>query len=114
MTPSLIPRSAVIQGTLGGVVMAMGYLFAIILIRIWRFLELPELTNALRRAVTRAVFLICLMIFVLATINLRGSQNELRVLMTMKPLESSHEIAVVGVGFALFFVLFLVGRLAQF
>lgn len=110
MTPSLIPRSAVIQGTLGGTVMAIGYLFAIILIGTWRFIQLPELTNGLRKALIGLVFLISFAISLLALFNLRGSQNELRVLMTMKPLEASHEVVVVGGVFALFLVLFLLGR----
>jgi uncharacterized membrane protein len=112
LTPSLIPRSAIIQGTLGGITIALGYFFATILIGTWRFLELPELTGVRCRAVSGVVFIVCFAMFAWALFNLRGSQNELRTLMNMNPLESSHEIAAVGVAFALFFLLFLLGRLA--
>ncbi len=110
MTPSLIPRSAVVQGVLGGTVMAIGYLFAIIMIGTWRFIQLPNFTNELRKAITGFVFLVSFSIFLLALFNLRDSQNELRALMTMKPLEASHEVVVVGVVFVLFLTLFLLGR----
>ena len=110
MTPSLIPRSAVIQGVLGGTVMAIGYLFAIIMIGTWRFIQLPNFTNELRKAITGFVFLVSFAIFLLALFNLRDSQNELRALMTMKPLEANHEVIVIGVVFALFLTLFLLGR----
>jgi uncharacterized membrane protein len=112
MTPSLIPRSAVIQGTLGGTVMAIGYLIAIILIGTWRFLQLPEFTNGLRRVLMGLVCLVSFAITLLALFKLRSSQNELRALMTMPPLEVSHEIVVLGVVFVLFLVLFLLGRFA--
>ena len=111
LTPSLIPRSAITQATLGGITMAIGYLFATILIGIWRFLELPKPTRGLRRIVNGAAFLVCFAMFAWALFNLRGSQNKLRALMNMNPLESSHEIEVVGVAIALFFMLFLLGRL---
>jgi uncharacterized membrane protein len=110
MTPSLIPKSAVIQGTLGGTVMAIGYLIAIILVGTWRFLQLPEFTNGLRRVLMGLACLVSFAITLLALFKLRGSQNELRALMTMPPLEASHEIVVLGVVFALFLVLFLLGR----
>lgn len=111
LTPSLIPRSAIIQGTLGGITIALGYFFATILIGIWRFLELPAFSGVHRRTVSGVLFLICFAMFAWALFHIRGSQNELRALMNMDPLESSHEIAAVGIAFALFLLLFLVGRL---
>jgi uncharacterized membrane protein len=112
LTPSLIPRSAIIQGTLGGITMALGYLLATILIGTWRFLGLPMLAGGRGRALTGVVFLVFFVMFAWALFNLRGSQNELRALMNMNPLEPSHEIALVAVASTLFFVLFLLGRLA--
>lgn len=110
MSPSLIPRSAITQGTLGGTVMAIGYLIAIILIGTWRFLQLPEFTNGLRRVLMGLVSLASSAITLLALFKLRGSQNELRALMTMSPLEVSHEIVVLGMMLALFLISFLFGR----
>ncbi|NNK58014.1 MAG: hypothetical protein HKP44_11965 [Desulfofustis sp.] len=110
LTPSLIPRSAIIQGTLGGLVMAIGYLFAKIIIGTWRFLELPEFTHSRHRSVTGSLFFICFAIFCISLFQLRSGQNELRALMTMNPLEGNHELIVVGLAIALFFFFLLLGR----
>ncbi len=91
--------------------MAIGYLFARILIGIWRFLELPELRDAPHRRVTGSLFIICSAIFLLALFHLRGSQDELRSLMTMEPLEGRHELVVFGLAIALFLFFLLLGRL---
>lgn len=112
LTPSLIPRSAIIQGTLGGLVLAIGYLFAKIIIGTWRFLELPEFTDARYRTVAGGLFLLCFAIFCVALFQLRDSQNELRALMTMSPIEGSHGIIVVGLAIALFIFFLLLGRIA--
>jgi uncharacterized membrane protein len=111
LTPSLIPRSAIVQGMLGGITMALGYLCMTILIGTWRFLELPEAAGGRLRAVAGVVLLVCFAVFAWALFNLRGSQNALRGIMNMKPLDSSHEIVVVGIALALFAVLFLIARL---
>ena len=112
LTPSLIPRSAIIQGTLGGLVMAIGYLFAKIIIGTWRFLELPEFTDARYRTVAGVLLLLCFAVFCVALFQLRDSQNELRALMTMSPIEGSHGIIVVGLATALFIFFLLLGRIA--
>ena len=114
LTPSLIPRSAMIQGALGGITLALGYFFATILKGTWRFLEIPKLVGVYRRAANGVAFLGCLGVFTWALFNSRGTQNELRVLMNMSPLESGHEIVVVGVAVTLFIILFLFGRFAVF
>ena len=45
LTPSLIPRGPVVQGVLGGVVMALGYITGRILELIWQAADLPRLTG---------------------------------------------------------------------
>ena len=110
LTPSLTPRSAMIQGTLGGTTVAIGYFLAIVLTGTWRYLGLPELVGGRRRIVNGVVFLAAFSVFSWELLRLRGSQNQLRTLMTMEPLSSSHEIAVVSVAVALFLALFLLGR----
>jgi uncharacterized membrane protein len=111
LTPSLIPRSAVLQASLGGVVMAAGYFLSVVLLGFWRFLELPVFKGGLRRIVVGGFFSACFLIFAVALIQLRDSQNELRSLMTMMPINGSHELIVVGIAISLFLVLLLLGRL---
>jgi uncharacterized membrane protein len=111
LTPSLIPRSAVMQASLGGVVMATGYFISVVLLGFWRFLDLPEFKGGLRRIVVSGFFLACFSIFTVALIQLRDSQNELRALMTMMPVDASYELIVVALAISFFLVLLLLGRL---
>ena len=41
LTPSLIPREWLVQGVLGGLVMALGYLIGRIVMGLWWVMELP-------------------------------------------------------------------------
>lgn len=91
--------------------MGIGYLIARILIGVWRFLELPEFAKSSQRRATGIVFLVCLVVFIFALLNLRDSQNDLRALMTMSPLEGSHEFIVVCLAMMLLILLLLLGRL---
>lgn len=91
--------------------MTIGYVFTKILIGIWRFLELPEFSEARHRTVTGYLFLLFFVIFCLALFHLRGSQNELRALMAMNPVEGNHELIVAGLAIVLLFFFLLIGRL---
>ena len=42
LTPSLVPREAVLQGVLSGASLALGYAAGIFVRWLWRYLELPE------------------------------------------------------------------------
>lgn len=110
LTPSMIPRSAIIQGTLGGLVMVLGYLFATIMIWIWRFLELPAFKNGYRMVLSGLFLLICLAVLITSLLTFRGSQNELRALMTMAPIAAGHEALIMVVAGCLFCILLLFAR----
>ena len=64
LTPSLIPRGWLVQGVLGGVVAALGYMLGRLLQTLWRAVELPVLRGQaatvvhLLAGVPVAVFLI--------------------------------------------------------
>ena len=49
LTPSLIPRDYVLQGVLGGVVMALGYGLGQFGLLLWRYVELPLARDRLGR-----------------------------------------------------------------
>ncbi|MEM6578286.1 MAG: alpha/beta-hydrolase family protein [Pseudomonadota bacterium] len=94
LTPSLIPRGPVVQGLLGGLVIAIGYLLGQIFALIWRAADLPELKGrmALGFNVLFGVAVLALTIWTL-TFSLEW-QNELREKMGMKTAEAVH-LAVV-------------------
>src|SRR5947209_5361484 len=59
LTPTLVPRSYLIQGVLAGTCFAIGYELGILWRWLWRYLELPELSPQLRSAVNVALAVGC-------------------------------------------------------
>ena len=55
LTPSLIPRDWLVQGVLGGTVMALGYLIGRLIVTVWRLMDLPPLN----KSVAMAVYCVC-------------------------------------------------------
>ena len=111
LTPSLVPRAPVLQGVLGGVVMALGYMAGRMIEVVWNFAEMP-----VARGDARDVTLAILGLIVLGLVgwSLRVSliwQNDLRGRMGLDPAEEGHLLLVVLVTLAVFAVLFLIGHL---
>jgi uncharacterized membrane protein len=111
LTPSLIPRPILMQGALGGFLMALGYLIGAILIGIWRFLGIPEAKGGGRAAVSLLIVLVSLAVLTMALVASRHDQNDVRGLMNMELLEDSHTVTVLGIAIGLSSLLFLLGRL---
>jgi uncharacterized membrane protein len=110
LTPSMIPRSTLFQGLLGGLVMAIGYFIIALMIWTWQFLELPELRILYRRALSCLFLLLSVVVLSTSLSAFRGSQNELRELMTMVPLANGHEVSILLIAVVLFGVLLLISR----
>ena len=89
LTPSLIPRPAELQGALGGMLMALGYLTAVILIGIWRYLEIADFKGRGRSAGSILVILGSVTVFIAALLSSRDGQNDVRGLLGMEPLEEA-------------------------
>lgn len=84
MTPSLLPRSALLQGVLSGITVSIGYGIGVGVAKLWNFLELP-LPSATTARVIRIVALVVLGGFlVYSMFNLVRWQNDLRRLMAME------------------------------
>ncbi|MDQ0316322.1 alpha/beta hydrolase [Amorphus orientalis] len=108
LTPSLIPRNALMQGLLGGASFVIGYGIAVGLVAIWVWLGFRPLggrRTGLALAVAGAL--------VAAACLLRAPywQDSIRELMGLPPLESVHRIEVLGLAIATAAVLFAVAWL---
>ena len=110
LTPSLIPRDAVIQGILGGLVLGVGYALGRLAVALWRVLELPEARSRLVRA---AVLLPALALAGWALLRSGVWQNSIRLVMEMAPVEETHALRIALIAAALFGVLLLLGWLVQ-
>lgn len=111
LTPSLIPRGPLVQGILGGIVIALGYLLGRIVDLIWRAADLPRLRG--KAALTANLVLAAatlLFIFWTATSSLKW-QNELRVKMGLEPAEAQHLVTILVSATLTFIVAYLIGAL---
>ncbi|WP_272858808.1 alpha/beta hydrolase [Paracoccus stylophorae] len=84
LTPSMIPRGPLIQGVLGGLVTALGYLAARIVALIWYAADMPVLTGKAARWAVILCSVAVLVLFGWTLMSSMGWQNDLRAKMGMK------------------------------
>jgi uncharacterized membrane protein len=111
LTPTLVPRTAVMQGVLGGVCFAAGYGFGTVWRWLWAYLEMPAPNERVRRIVNIVVAVVCLLVAAVFLANAAGWQNSIRAVMGMEPIESAHPLKVSLIALATFAVLLALGRL---
>jgi uncharacterized membrane protein len=110
LTPSLIPRGPEMQGVLGGLVTALGYLVGRIVALLWRAADLPELRGRPARIATWAVSVVIVILFAWVLGSSLMWQNDLRQKMGMAPADGLHLARVVLVAVAVFAAAFFLGR----
>ena len=111
LTPSLVPRGPVMQGVLGGVVMALGYLAARIVEVIWNLADMPVAEGDARDVILGLLGLAVLGLTGWALFYSLTWQNDLRGRMGLEPAAEGHLIWVVALTLIVFGVLFLIGHL---
>jgi uncharacterized membrane protein len=111
LTPSLIPRTFLLQGALGGVCFALGYAVGALLLWLWEFLELPIPRARLRRAATWAAAAAAAVIVASYLWRAAEWQNSIRARMEMPPVDTAHPLEVGLVAAIVAAVLILLGRL---
>jgi uncharacterized membrane protein len=110
LTPSLIPRGPEVQGILGGLVTALGYLIAQVMTLLWRAMEMPRFGGRSTRVLTwlMATLIVTLFLWVLGS-SLTW-QNDLRQKMGMDPADALHLSKILLFALLTFAVAFLLGR----
>ncbi|WP_062205381.1 alpha/beta-hydrolase family protein [Aureimonas sp. AU12] len=97
LTPSLVPRDALLQGVLSGLVFSVGYGLGALLRALWRFLQLPNFDEGRRgRWLKGAAAATCIGIAALFLWQASEWQNSVRLPMGLDPVESARP-ALVGV-----------------
>lgn len=107
LTPSLTPRSGLIQGVLAGCNFALGYGLGVALVLIWRWLGFKSLTSQTKRRVLYASLAFMIVVVVTALNLAAGWQNDVRAAMDMPPVETGRPFTVAGL--ALLVSAFLIG-----
>jgi len=111
LTPSLIPRGPEVQGVLGGLVTALGYLIGQIIALLWRAADLPRLSGRPARIVTLVCAIAVVGFFLWVLGASLGWQNDLREKMGLAPADALHLARIGLAALATFAVAFALGRL---
>ena len=113
LTPSLIPRTSLMQGVLSGCCFAAGYGVGIMLQWVWRYLELPVPHWAAGRVLHAAVAGACIIAGLVLLFRAAQWQDSIRQLMGLRPVASAQPIEVGAMAVATFLALIIVGRAFQ-
>lgn len=111
LTPTLIPRTFLLQGALSGACFAVGYAMGVGWRWLWRYMQLPEPRGRLERWLKAAVLGLCLVLAVVFLWKTTEWQNSIRALMEMEPVGSAHPIEVSLIAILTFLALVLLTRL---
>lgn len=113
LTPSLIPRSWLLQGVLAGAMMGVGYMVTRFVQTLAYALGVPRIS---RRAARLPLQGLAFVVFAALAWSLWMNetwQNEIRALLEMEPTTGTHSLGLIAVGLAVFGLLLLVGALAK-
>lgn len=111
LTPSLIPRGPEVQGILGGLVTALGYLIGQIVGLLWRAAEMPRLSGRPALGLTWIVAIAIVAFFLWVLGSSLTWQNDLRQKMELEPADALHLTKIVIFAILTFSAAFLLGRL---
>lgn len=114
LTPSLIPRSYLVQGVLSGISAAIGYGIGILGYWLWAYLELPQLQGRALKAARIAVVGACLVIGAIFLWKTLEWQNSIRTLMSLAPLDTASPLMTGAVAAVVFAVLMILARLFRY
>lgn len=111
LTPSLIPRSEIVQGTLAGVCFAAGYGLAVLLRWIWITLELPLIRRRTGRRLLLASATAAALIVGLFLARATDWQNSIRAPMGMALAPPELPLMIGAIALAVATVLLVLGKL---
>lgn len=111
LTPSMIPRTEVVQGALAGIGFAVGYAAGTGIIATARLLELQPAGAPIWKAIRKAVFGLAAGVSLCGLAELPGWQNSTRAAMLMAPLESFHTFYVALLAIAVAVAIIFLGRI---
>lgn len=110
LTPSLVPRGPILQGVLGGVVLALGYLVGRIIEAIWNFVDMPRPKGGAKDVTLTGLAVAVVTLLAWALFYSLTWQNDLRDRMGVAPADDGHLIRMMLITIAVFLVLFLIGH----
>ena len=110
-TPSLIPRGALLQGLIGGLVAALGYMVGRALEFVWNLLDLPVPFGRQSRLVPSILVGLSALLLIWSAWTFPFWQNDLRDRMGMEPLTETGYLTIALWAVVTFLALMLLGHL---
>ncbi|MEM1429737.1 MAG: alpha/beta-hydrolase family protein [Pseudomonadota bacterium] len=114
LTPSLMPRPALMQGALSGVSAALGYALGAFLLWLWYVMRLPGLAGAAERLARTAQIVLGLIVCGVALSYAAEWQNATRRIMALDPLDTADPVLIGGAALGVFAIFWLLGSAFMF
>jgi len=111
LTPSLLPRSILVQGILSGCTFAVGYGIGAVLEWFWDYMQLGRLRGQFGKWFRTAVAVVCTGLVVACLYQTTAWQNSVREVMGAAPVEGGHPLWVLLVALVPAFILMLIGTI---
>ena len=114
LTPSLLPRSFVLQGILSGCAFAVGYGIGAFLDWLWSYMGLKLPDSALVRRMKWAAAVLCMLVAVVFLFRAAAWQNSIRQVMGMGLIETARPLRVALVAIVPAGILIILGKLLAY
>lgn len=111
LTPSLLPRTYVMQAFLSGLSLSAGYGVGVFASWLWAYVGLPSPPAKVQRILLYAASTLCILVAFTFLWQASGWQNTVRELMEIEPVDTAHLFRVGGIAFVIFVVLLGIARL---
>lgn len=111
LTPSLLPRTPLIQGLLSGSTFAVGYALGVFLQWVWEYTELRLSLGKYTRWFNTLVGVVCIAVVLASLTQTTSWQNSVRAAMGEAPVDSGHTSVVLLVALVPAILLILAGSL---
>lgn len=111
LTPSLLPRTEIVQGVLSGCCFAVGYGFGNLAHWLWNFLGLQVPPGRVTRALGFLAALVCIVLVLIALWYSNTWQNSVRSVMGMAPVDEFQPLLIAATAFPVALALLVVGKL---
>ncbi len=111
LTPSLLPREDVLQGITTGLSFTVGYALGVLIIWLWHFFELPDISPRILKYLKYTTIGICIITMILFLWQAVGWQNSLRALMDIEETASIRPVLITIVAGVIFLTLLGFARL---